>query len=136
MDEAAVSQPDVVALAVARWVHHRVCPLRLPQQHRYLFAIGGDNAVWYLQGSGGRWSGWQPLGGIAISPPVATADFNGGVDVFVVGQDAAMWSLTTDRRWLVQPGSTSADVISPPAASYSQVFGIGVDGHLWAADYL
>ena len=102
----------------------------------YVFVVGGDNSVWYLQVSGGMWSDWKPLGGIAITPPAATADFNGGIDVFVVGQNLAMYSRRlTPSGWSGWQELGGA-FISAPAASYSQVFGIGLDEDLWAADYL
>ena len=134
-NEAAVCQPDVVALALARWFHHLVRRLRLPQQQRIPVRDRWRQRGVVPAGHGGTSSGWQPLGGIATSPPAATADFNGGVDVLVVGQDAAMWSQRLTAGWATWQHLGGA-FISPPAASYSHVFGIGVDGHLWAADYL
>jgi hypothetical protein len=102
----------------------------------YVFGIGVDDAVWYVSVSGGQWSGFQSLGGIALTPAGASADAGGGVDVFVVGQDLAMYS----RRLAGGSWSGWQDLggafISPPDASQSQVFGIGLDENLWAANYI
>ena len=60
----------------------------------YLFAVGADGAIWYQGVTGGQWSGWYGLGGLAASEPAVVARV-GGLDVFVVGGDLAMWR----QRW-------------------------------------
>ena len=81
----------------------------------YVFVIGADNAVWYQRVQAGSWSGWQGLGGIALSAPAAAQDPNGGIDVFMVGADLAMYS----RRLTAQAGplgkASAAGSGRPPA---------------------
>jgi hypothetical protein len=102
----------------------------------YVFVIGADNAVWYQRVQAGSWSGWQGLGGIALSAPAAAEDPNGGVDVFVVGADLAMYSRRlTAAGWSPWQG-LGGGFRSAPGAGGNQVFGIGLDGWLYAATFI
>ena len=102
--------------------------------HAYVFAIGLDLAVWWLSVEFGV-SWWQSAGGLAVTAPAAAADANGGVNVFVVGSDGAMWQrhLTTAESspWT----SLGGGFTSPPAATSTHVFGVGLDGWLYGATY-
>ena len=72
----------------------------------YLVAVGSDGAVWYQGVASGAWSGWYGLGGLAASTPAVIAR-TGGLDVYVVGVDLAMWQQRWERRQLVglaEPG--------------------------------
>ena len=102
----------------------------------YVFVIGADNALWYQRVQAGSWSGWQGLGGIALSAPAAAQDPNGGIDVFMVGADLAMYSRRlTASGWSPWQG-LGGGFRSAPGASATQVFGIGLDGWLYAASFI
>ena len=66
----------------------------------------------------------------------AAADGQGGVNVFVVGQDLAMYSRRLSGGGWSGWQDLGGAFISAPGASASQVFGIGLDENLWAANYL
>ncbi len=57
----------------------------------FAFAVGTDQALWYAQLDGftvagnNAWSGWQSLGGVAMSRPRAVRSGELSVDVFAVG---------------------------------------------------
>lgn len=55
---------------------------------------GGDGAVWERVYSGGSWSPWASLGGLAYSAPAIEADLVGGTwqyVVTIVGSDRNLW---------------------------------------------
>jgi hypothetical protein len=57
-----------------------------------VFAIGGNNAVWYNSRSAvtGTWGGWNSLGGAVLSLS-ASLDAGGNLDVFTVGTNLGVW---------------------------------------------
>ena len=114
----------------------------VPQPSGYVVAIGLDRAVWWTQvvwvsgPTGGpptaTWTGWHSAGGEAVTAPAVAADPDGGVNVFVVGNDLAMWQRHLGRAesaWTnLGGGFTSA-----PGANGNYVFGIGLDDGLYGA---
>jgi hypothetical protein len=59
-----------------------------------IFVTGANGAlyhIWYDGSGGSSWSGWQSLGGVLTSSPGATSSASGIVDVFVRGNDTALW---------------------------------------------
>ena len=77
-----------------------------------------------------RWSGWYGLGGLAASTPAVIAR-TGGLDVYVVGVDLAMWqqrwSGASWSGWQDQGGGFTSD----PVATTTNVLGLGLDGWLY-----
>jgi hypothetical protein len=56
-----------------------------------MFAVGGDNGVYYnTQTPSGSWGGWHSLGGAVESITVASEQ-DGGLDVFAMGTDRAVY---------------------------------------------
>ena len=51
-----------------------------------VFVLGGDDAMWHQQLSGGGWSGWQGLGGAFMYGAGANAS-----QVFGIGLDDNLW---------------------------------------------
>ena len=101
----------------------------------YLFIVGADDAVWYTRIKAGQWLGWGSLGGIAGQAPAAAEDPNGGIDVFVVGADLSMWMRRLTAAGWTNWTNLGGAFISAPIASNPQVFGIGLDGWLYGANY-
>ena len=81
--------------------------------------------------TGGGWSGWYGLGGLAASTPAVVAR-TGGLDVYVVGGDLGMWGQRWDGAswsgWQDQGGG----FISDPATTTTNVLGVGLDNWLYA----
>ncbi len=71
----------------------------------YLFARRSDGATLYRRrSSGGIWTAWIPLAGVATSNPVAVVNSDGRVQVFVRGTDRALYT-----RRQISVGSNSWD---------------------------
>lgn len=64
----------------------------------YVFARGGDNALWYKASDGNTWSSWISLGGTITADPESTK-FNGNTYVFARGSDGALWYRKFDGIW-------------------------------------
>jgi hypothetical protein len=59
-----------------------------------VFVTGTNRALYQVsyEGNGNSaWSNWENLGGVVTSSPGATASDNGVIDVFVSGNDTALW---------------------------------------------
>lgn len=75
--------------------------------------VGTDQALWFatldgftFEGAQGAWSGWQSLGGVAMSPPSAVRSGESAVDVFAVGPRSELlhWEFPNGAwtRWPVR----------------------------------
>lgn len=62
----------------------------VPADKLYVFARGGDDALWYRTSDGSSWTPWISLGGIITAEP-ESSKFNGNTYVFVRGSDGALW---------------------------------------------
>jgi hypothetical protein len=84
-----------------------------------VFVRGTDDALWHRWFDGGRWSGWESLGGVLASGPDAASWSAGRLDVFVKGTDAQLWHRWFDggrwNGWEPLGGSLNSD---PSAASW------------------
>ncbi len=52
---------------------------------------GRDGTLWLRERVGGRWGGWQPLGGAMTGDPGISSLSAGRIDVYVQGSDRALW---------------------------------------------
>jgi hypothetical protein len=107
--------------------------------HFYVFARGGDNAVWYRQHKAGVWGPWTSLGGTVLGGIGAAAWSTGEVEIYAVGTDKALWtrtlSGTSATPWASQGGGLSGD---PSAARRAvsggesiEVWAMAPDNRLW-----
>lgn len=113
----------------------------------FIFAVGSDQALWYvrLDGFAGEgdefvWSDWQSLGGILVSPPHATmfGELDDLLLVFGVGTDHALWTRSLSLSTGVWSGwqSLGHRLCSPPFAvtwrkETFAVFALGTDSAIW-----
>jgi thiol-disulfide isomerase/thioredoxin len=92
----------------------------------------------YAGSGGGSWSSWQNLGGTLTSSPGATSSENGVIDVFVRGNDTAVWQREYSNSawgpWVSLGGRLAANT-GPAACSWGpgrvDVFAQGTDSALW-----
>jgi len=68
------------------------------------FVKWSDNALYHIwqTGPAGNWSGWDPLGGILTSDPVAVTNDDGAIEVFVRGTDNGLyhiWQVAPHGNW-------------------------------------
>jgi hypothetical protein len=96
----------------------------------YVVVRGADRALWYRQVSHGVWTGWGSLGGVALTAP-AVANDGAAVNVFLVGDDHAMWTRRLTSPWRDLGGQ----FISAPGAGSLEVFAVGWDGMIYSAPY-
>jgi acylphosphatase len=83
-------------------------------------------------------AGWQPLGGVITTEPVAGVNKDGRIEVFALGADNALWHI-----WQTAPNSgwsgwaslgggiTSTPAIVRTADGRLEAFARGTDGALW-----
>lgn len=83
-------------------------------------------------------SGWQPLGGVITTEPVAGANKDGRIEVFARGSDNALWHLWQTAAnggwsgWASLGGViTSNPAVVRNADGRLEVFARGTDGALW-----
>lgn len=126
-----------------------------------LFTVAGDGSVWstfFDPRYNARWEAWFSLGGAGVigrqkvpfpaairkkSKVSAVSTVTGGVSLFVVGKDGAVWSAFYDPRaekpfwsdWFslgggVKPG-TSVQALSTVEGGTS-IFVVGHDGGVWS----
>lgn len=59
------------------------------------FVVGADGQLWHnwWEGSQGRWSTWQPLGGHLKSSPAVSGDSLERIDVTAQGVDGFLWHI-------------------------------------------
>jgi hypothetical protein len=112
----------------------------------YVFAKGGDGAIWYRGFTDNIWGDWQSIGGSSVSDPDASDMCVRGhcyVHAFVRGQDNALWAREWDyggatpfwRDWYSYGGSLTS---SPGVATVNHlgdpetyIFARGTDNALW-----
>lgn len=114
-----------------------------------LFTVGEDGGVWstYYDSrvANPKWEAWFPLGG-KVRPGTqvtAVSTVEGGISLFVVGLDDAIWSAYYDPRvanpkwtdWFSLGGKARAGTtISAVSAAYGSVslFIVGANGSVWS----
>jgi hypothetical protein len=94
-----------------------------------VFVRGSDNAVWHKWFSGGKWSGWQSLGGVIVGEPGAASTGTGKLDLFARGTSNALFNRNynvTRAGWSGWASLGGALASSPsatvPAAGVMAVF--------------
>lgn len=114
-----------------------------------LFSIGEDGSAWSTyfdpRVANPKWSGWFSLGGKlrAGSDITAVSTVDGGVSLFAIGQDDAVWSNFYDPRvanpkwsgWFSLGAKVRAGAnISAVSAAQGSVslFVVGMDGAVWS----
>jgi len=112
-----------------------------------VFAIGADNALWYLFSEGAGWEmdgstyDWRRVeldgmgpGVTLASAPTAVETTAGVVNVFVRGSDDALWEVTYDGGWGTWSGGAGVLGSRPTAAVRSTagliLFAQAADGSL------
>ncbi|AFZ57273.1 peptidase M12A astacin [Anabaena sp. PCC 7938] len=117
-----------------------------------LFIVGSDNAVWSAyydpRVANPKWNGWFSLGGKVRSDAdvKAISSVEGGISLFVIGLDSAVWSAYYDPRvanpkwsdWfslggLVRP-NTNVSPVSTTRGGIS-LFTVSIDSAVWSAYY-
>ena len=63
------------------------------------FVIGTDRAMYHKAWDNG-WTGWESLGGIFSSSPVATSWGPGRLDIFALGKDYGLWHKAWKQQWV------------------------------------
>ncbi len=109
-----------------------------------VFGLGMDSALWHKWWDGTAWgpsvTGWESLGGVLTSEPVAVAWAENRLDVFVRGTDSALWHKWWDGTtwgpsvtgWESLGGVlTSEPVAVAWAENRLDVFVRGTDSALW-----
>ncbi len=127
------SSPESSAPVVA-WAENRLD----------VFGLGMDSALWHKWWDGTAWgpsvTGWESLGGVLTSEPVAVAWAENRLDVFVRGTDSALWHKWWDGTawgpsvtgWESLGGVlTSEPVAVAWAENRLDVFVRGTDSALW-----
>jgi hypothetical protein len=107
--------------------------------HLKIFSRGADNAIWQRSNLGrthSSWVGWESLGGVLTSPPVAVAKDPNQFFVFALGADNAVWHKAyTGQAW--SNWQSLGGIFTGPPAVVSwgpgrlDVFGVGLDNALW-----
>jgi hypothetical protein len=59
-----------------------------------LFQIGEDANVRHMAGDGEKWSSWVSLDGLAFSPVSVVLQDDSQLELFVLGEESAVWHLT------------------------------------------
>ena len=83
--------------------------------------------MWYGTEAGG----WRWLGGIALTPPAASADSGGSINVFVVGGDFAMYSHHWNSPIWSGRHHQGGGFTSNPVIDEFEVFVLGLDELLY-----
>jgi len=105
-----------------------------------LFRLGPDHTLYWHDGSG-----WQSLGGMLASGPGAVSLSADTMQVFALGMDEVLWTLTYDSGWgewqrLPSAGMAagvslaSAPVAISPVAGEIIVYARGSDNQLWSIE--
>ena len=109
-------------------------PTRAETRYVFLYAKGGDNAIWHRRYDGTSWSDWESLGGVLNSATAAIRG-NGKALLFARGTDNAVWyrSFSDTGGWTAWTslGGTHA---SGPGVVYRgtmRLFARGSDNVLW-----
>jgi hypothetical protein len=107
-----------------------------------LFVRGTDNALYHKWFDNGWSAGWQYLGGILTSPPVAASSWGFSGDVFVRGTDGHLYDNEVNSNvwtgWMDVGCCLSGDnnvvnsvAVTSLASGSLDVFVIGTDHTLW-----
>ena len=96
--------------------------------------VGTDNPFPMLDNA--SWHGWEGLGGILESPPVAVSWGPNRIDVFTMGTDSALWHRWWDGAHWGGWESLGGTITSPPsvvswAPNRLDVFARGTDSAMW-----
>jgi hypothetical protein len=96
--------------------------------------VGSDNPFPMLDPA--SWHGWEGLGGILESPPVAVSWGPNRLDVFAMGTDSALWHRWWDGAHWGGWESLGGTITSPPtvvswAPNRLDVFARGTDSAMW-----
>ncbi len=84
----------------------------------YVFARGGDGAVWTKRFEGGKWSGWSSLGGAILGEPSVVAVGKGRLELFARFADSTLRQRSfRDGRWTADWTDLGGELTSPPAAA-------------------
>ena len=98
-----------------------------------VFAMGADTQLWHTR-LDGTWAAWDPLGSTLASAPSATAA-GGQLQVFILGSDSAIWSLTAQGGgWGTWQSLAGFSTQGPGALADNNVFSAGSGGvlqHKW-----
>ena len=106
----------------------------------WVFARGGDGAIWYRRFSDGigAWLAWQKFGGQAVGAPGATCAgaATNPVIVYVRGTDNALWRKPMGGAWSRLGGTLASDpsALSPYGGgcpTREDVFALGSDLAVW-----
>ncbi len=100
------------------------------------FVVGTDLALWHRWWDGSNWGGWESLGGVLTSMPVAVPWGPNRLDIFAKGTDQALWHRWWDGNAWGGWESLGGILTSPPAvASWGpnrlDIFAKGTDQALW-----
>src|SRR5437588_12717241 len=93
----AITSTAAAATHAAATSHVTASPSNLHQM--YVFVRGADGLIYYKHNmqndQHGVWTDWQwldvPSGGVTLDPPSVVAQNNGQIDLFVRGNDNALW---------------------------------------------
>jgi len=103
-----------------------------------ILAVDANGALWNTSIAPSGNGTWNPLGGVCTSSPAATSRNDGGMTVFVRGNDSAVWFRDyvggSWGKWTSIGGQIPAGT-GPAACSWGasrlDVFARGTDGALW-----
>jgi peptidoglycan/xylan/chitin deacetylase (PgdA/CDA1 family) len=106
-----------------------------------VYAAGTDHAVWRDVLSGGRWSGWQRIGGATYSAPAAAwIPGSNSTHLFARGTDNALWENTGSAGAFGGWHKLGGVLIDAPAAAGATPPGTdvavrGADTAVWMMSY-
>jgi len=103
-----------------------------------VFVRGTDNGLWHKWWDGGRWNGWEPLGGNLTSAPEAASCTSGHLDIFATGVGSGLMQLGYSGGWTAWRSVGGTWTSSPGAVcltgtSTVDLFERGTDNALWQA---
>jgi hypothetical protein len=104
-----------------------------------VFVHGGDHAVYFMECSTSC-SGWQGLGGGIQGSPASVSWDSNRIDVFVRGNDNALWQRSWNGAWSPQWISlggvlTSSPTVTSTAVNRLTVAARGGDGAVWTQSF-
>ena len=106
-----------------------------------LFRLGPDNTLWWCHSDDGNtWGAWQNLGGMLASGPGAVAVTGGGVEVYALGMDGALWYRGTggdSGAWnrLETPDGVAGNAVPAPTSpdgGQVDVYLAGTERRVWS----
>jgi probable HAF family extracellular repeat protein len=101
-----------------------------------MFARASDNSVQSFgkstMNTTSGWSATNNFGGVIIGNPAAVVDANGNPQLYAIGTDNALWSLTfSNQQWISLGGSLQGDPQAISGSGTLYVFARGTDNALW-----